>query len=148
MPYKKVKTKIERTAALRNAEAKKKVRKSRKKPKAEGAVAKLPPEVQARVIPPGVSGNPKGAPPGKRLLTRIREILCERSVQTDAQGNRKENPRFDDAAEAFVRQLEAGVFQFHKEFIEREEGSVPQVVVTEDMKKLYENVPTEGEQAP
>lgn len=140
-----------RTARLRSAEAARKVRQP-KKPKVEGEdkVAALPPGMQEKVFKPGEVTNPGGNLPGKRLLTRIKEVLCERSIYIDpVTKQRRKNSRFDDVADAYVRQMEVGNFQHLHEYIEREEGKVKQTIdLTGDAIKLYVNTPTEGPDAP
>jgi hypothetical protein len=88
----------------------------------------------------------KELPRGKTLLTRIKEILNEKSLRTDG----RYNFRFDDCAEAFVRAMEAGSFIHMKEFIDRQEGKVPQRIADADGNKikLYVGVPLEGDEAP
>lgn len=85
-------------------------------------------------------------PQGKRLLTRIKEILNERSKKPDG----RRNTRFDDCAEAFVTAMEAGSFIHVKEFIDRQEGKVPTRVADADGNKLkmYVGIPVDGPDAP
>lgn len=85
-------------------------------------------------------------PQGKRLLTRIREVLKERSTNPRKKGR----TRFDDVAEAFVKEMEKGTFIHTKEFIDREEGKVPTTVQNPDGSniKMYVGVPIDGEDAP
>lgn len=94
-------------------------------------------------IKPGECRNPAGGPPGKRLLTRIREMLQERSLKKDG----RYNERFDDVANAFVAMMEKGSFIHAKEFIDREEGKVPNRLAGSDGKnlKLYVGMPVDDD---
>jgi len=66
----------------------------------------------------GKSGNPKGRPRGKTLLTRIQELLDE--------GDREK------AAKAFIAQMKRGSFKHINEIIIREEGKVPDRIAGAD----------------
>jgi hypothetical protein len=121
----------------------------------------IPPELRVNVVSRG-NHLGVGAPPGKRLLTRVREVLGERSLVPKRDENGKimldgnghtifcENTRFDDVADAFVRRMEAGDFPHIKEYIDREEGKSPNVlaILDPDMLKQYVDMPTEGPDAP
>ena len=86
----------------------------------------LPPELAVNVGSIGAVTKGVGGPPGKRLMTRIHEIMQERSLQPqrdkkgnvlkDAKGNiiYCQNTRFDDVADAFVRQCESGNFSMSR----------------------------------
>lgn len=81
---------------------------------------------------------------GSSILTRIKHTLKERSKREDAP---KDRTRFDDAAEAYVRQLEAGSFIHFKELIDREEGKVPNRIAGADGDnvKVYVGVPLDDD---
>jgi hypothetical protein len=103
------------------------------------------PQKSAAARTPKVKGaNP--LPQGKRLLTRIKEILNEKSKLPDG----RRSTRFDDCAEAFVNAMEQGSFIHMKEFIDRQEGKVPNRVADADggKIKMYIGVPLEGDEAP
>lgn len=145
-----VQTALSRKATAERRKLMKAPRKTITTKKPRGATS-LPEKVVANQFIKGVSPNPKGNAPGKRLLTRIREILSERSLRKDPVTKELlPNTRFDDVADAFVQQMEAGNFQHTKEFIEREEGKVRQDLGIIDARKLklYENVPVDGPEAP
>jgi hypothetical protein len=109
----------------------------------KGGPPSLPPAFVENMIKPGEVRNPVGAPKGKRLSTRIMELLNERSVTPGGSGT-----RLDDAAEAFVRQLELGSLPHFKEILDRTEGKVTQTVDLEVSVKQYIDTPTEGPDAP
>lgn len=90
-------------------------------------------------IPKGTVLNPVGACPGKRLITRVKELLCERSKLPNGEAN----TRFDDVANVFVQQMESGSFVHMKEYIDREEGKVPTRLSDAEGKniKLYVGMP-------
>jgi hypothetical protein len=93
-------------------------------------------------------GSTGGAGPrGKRLLTRIKEILNERAIKQDENGNIIGNTRFDTVAHSFVEAMENGSFAHLKEFIDREEGRSTSGTNNVDV-KMYINMPTEGPEAP
>jgi hypothetical protein len=116
---------------------------AKKQRQAEAVVAPVIPKGLVPYSPEKISA---GRPVGQTFLSRVREILKTTSVHPDPM--HPERMRFDDAAEAFVRQMEAGNFQFHKEFIDREEGKVTQKIDFGVTTKLYVGMPTEGEDAP
>lgn len=93
----------------------------------------------------GQSANPAGALPGKRLLTRVKELLAELSKIRSKNPDGTPNTRFDDAADAFVQKMEEGSFIHLKEYIDREEGKVPTRHADADGKnlKLYVGMPVE-----
>lgn len=108
-------------------------------------------ETRGRVFPRGIpkprNTTPCGIRPpakpggkiGKTLMNRVRELLAERSLNADG----RYNTRFDDVANAFIRSMETGSFVHLKEFIDREEGKVPNRVADAEGKnlKLYVGVP-------
>jgi hypothetical protein len=145
-PHTRVKAKVINTLPLQKAKAERRVvTRRQKKPKVEGQVSKLPAALRENQIKPNEVRNPAGAPPGMRLMTRIREILGEKSLLPDG----RYNTRFDDVADAFVRQMETGSFPHMKEFIEREEGKVTQPIdLNPSAVKMYEDVPVDGPEAP
>lgn len=80
--------------------------------------------------PKGHCPNPGGRPKGRTLMSVIREKLST----PDGDESRLEN-----AAVAFIEAMEAGSIQHLKEYIEREEGKVPEEHlhgVRDDMAKV------------
>jgi hypothetical protein len=144
-----VKSTVIQTSSLQEADRKLRVKKPRK-PRVVDEKSKLPEALQANQIKPGEVRNPGGQKPGQTLMSRVREMLCERSVYVDpVTGEKRKNTRFDDVADAFVRRMEAGEFQHVKEYIEREEGKVKQKIDLDvSAIKLYEDTPTDGPEAP
>jgi len=111
----------------------------------EAATAVVPAAIAEQQFPAGQSGNPQGAPKGKRMTTRISEILQMKSLKK----NGKFETRFDDAADAYVRQMERGSLPHFKEYLERTEGKVTQGIdLNVPVKQYEEGTPTEGEDAP
>lgn len=92
-------------------------------------------------------GKPEGS---ITLMTRVKQILNQRSKIKNADGTWRYNFRFDDVAEQFVRALESGDFNFMREFLNRLEGRVAQRLANADGSnlKMYENMPTDGTEAP
>ena len=92
----------------------------------------------------GVITNPAGCPGGKRLLTEIIEHLEENDIHNPKITNRKA------VAEAYVKAAKNGSFIHTKEIIDRQEGKISQKVEITDGsdKKLYIDMPLEGEEAP
>ena len=83
---------------------------------------------------------------GITITTRVKQLMNERSKDKDG----KWRYRFDHVAEMFAKKLEEGDFNFVREFMNRLEGRVPQRLANADGTniKMYDNMPTEGEQAP
>ena len=75
--------------------------------------------VVGRPFLPGVSGNPGGRPKGRTLITVIRKQL---------RGANMDEAELEAAALAFVAKMKEGSFPHLKEYIDREEGKVPDVV--------------------
>lgn len=102
---------------------------------------------------PGQPGGPGGLP-GKRLLTRVRELLSVTKMNPDGTVKLNEDgtPQtdFDRAAKAYIKAMCKGSFVHLKEFIDREEGRVPHVIsgLEENQIKVYVGLPVEGEEAP
>lgn len=115
--------------------------------KQRAAEATTVPVVPKGLVPFFPEKSSVGRPVGQTLLSRVRELLKMPSPRAEDMMDPK-RIRFDDAAEAFARQMEAGNFQFHKEFIDREEGKVTQKIDFGITTKLYVGMPTEGEDAP
>lgn len=75
---------------------------------------------------PGQSGNPAGRPKHKTLMEAIREqILAEGA-----------NPSIDDIAARYIASMHKGSFQHLKEYIDREQGKVPDRVANADGSNL------------
>lgn len=152
MASRRIKTAVIQTAARRKA-MQARVVNNPKPPKVEGQEPKhkLTPELEANMekVKQGEIRS-YGAAPGKRLMTRIKEVLGERSLRDDPEtGGKCINTRFDDVADAFVRQMEGGNFQHVKEFLERDEGKVTEkIALVDDAVKMYVDTPTEGPDAP
>ena len=89
---------------------------------------------------------PKKRQQGKSLFTRIKELLRERSVTPQG----KYNTRFDDVANAFVKSMEDGSFVHLKEFIDRDEGKIPNRHANADGSniKAYIAMPVDGDESP
>jgi hypothetical protein len=96
---------------------------------------------------PGQEFDPVApAKSGKKLLTRVKELMNERSRLPNGQYNY----RFDDVANAIVTAMEKGYWPAIQHFIDREEGKVANRVAGADGQnlKMYIALPTEGELAP
>lgn len=89
-------------------------------------------------LPPGMKG--------KKILTRVKELMNERSRLPNGQYNY----RFDDVANAIVTAMERGYWPAIQQFIDREEGKVANRIAGADggNLKMYVSIPTEGEAAP
>ncbi len=74
---------------------------------------------------PGQSGNPKGRPRGRTLLTLVREMLQQ-----------NEGKPLEVVAQAYINAMGKGSFQHLKEYIDREEGKVPDRVANADGSNL------------
>jgi hypothetical protein len=70
---------------------------------------------------PGQSGNPDGRPHGRTLMAVIREKL-----------KGADQKRLEEVAESFINAMKTGSFQHFKEYIEREEGKVPDRIANAD----------------
>jgi hypothetical protein len=141
-----VKTAIINTAIKRRTEQRRMVPKlKRPKVSAEIVFPNLPEAMRKNMIKPGEVRGSDNAQKGKTLMSRIREILRQRSLKVDPEsGTLTQNTRFDDVAEAFVQQMEGANFQHTREFIEREEGKTPdRVIMSEDAIKVYIDLPEE-----
>lgn len=105
----------------------------------------VPKQLATKVMPTGVTLNPAGAPPGKKLMTRIREMLGDLSKIRSKNKDGTPNYRFDDVANSFVEKMEEGSFIHTKEYIDREEGKVPTRHADADGKtlKLYVGMPVD-----
>lgn len=113
------------------------------KPAIKKAASK-PTQKQAAVrYKTGQSGNPSGRPPIKtqHLLARIKAMMGTKGFDM----NGKQKLRREIVADAFIREMERGSFPHVKEFIEREEGKVPNRVADAhgENLKLYANLPTD-----
>lgn len=104
--------------------------------------SKLTPAMVERMWKPGQTGNPNGKGRGKTLFTRVKEMMAEppkdlAPPQVDC--------RQDKVADAFVDQMEKGSYIHTKEFIDREEGKVPNRHADADGKpiKLWVGMPTD-----
>jgi hypothetical protein len=131
-------TRIKIEDAVRNSDGTVSVKPLGKKPLPAGLV-----QFNRENGPPS-KGMTKAA--GKTLMKRIQELM--RLNSKDADG--KYNPQQDIIARAFIRAMETGSFNHLKEYIDREEGKIPQRIAGADGKniKLYVGVATEGEEAP
>lgn len=109
---------------------------------------KAPPPPQLKKHAFSSSNQPKnnGRKPGRTLLSRVKEVLTETSRTPGG----RYNTRFDDCADAYVKQMEKGSFIHLKEYIDREEGKVPNRLANADGKniKQYVGMPIDGEDAP
>jgi hypothetical protein len=75
--------------------------------------------IVGRPFPKGVCPNPSGRPRGKTLLTIIRQKLKARGES-------------EEVAEAYITAMKGGSFAHLKEYIEREEGKVPDRIANAD----------------
>ena len=89
---------------------------------------RITPGMAAAQWTPGQSGNPGGRPPGKTILTRIKEMLLERAPKNDIGATTRQ----DVVAHAYIRAMEGGSFPHFKEIFEREEGKVPNKIANAD----------------
>lgn len=71
---------------------------------------------------PGQSGNPAGRPKKKTLMEEIREQLRAEGAATS----------LEDVAKKYIAMMKKGSFAHLKEYIEREEGKVPDRVANAD----------------
>lgn len=84
-----------------------------KHPEKQGRSRVGNPPVEHR-FKPGQSGNPGGRPKGRTLLSVVREILAKEGEKG-----------LTAAARGYAKQMKRGNFAHLKEYIEREEGKVP-----------------------
>lgn len=75
-----------------------------------------------RRFKPGQSGNPAGRPKHKTLMEAIREQLMSEGA----------NPSIEDIAGKYIAAMNKGSFQHLKEYIDREQGKVPDRVANAD----------------
>lgn len=108
---------------------------------------KVPKGLAPHVMKPGQTLNPAGAPPGMKLMTRIKQILGEASKIRSKNKDGTPNTRFDDVAVSFVEKMEEGSFIHTKEYIDREEGKIPTRHADADGKnlKLYVGMPVDDD---
>lgn len=90
-----------------------------KQPKKNG---KLIGGVTGKGFKPGRSGNPAGRPKHKTLMEAIREKLLAEGA----------NPSIEDIAAKYITAMNKGSFQHLKEYIDREQGKVPDRVANAD----------------
>ena len=119
------------------------VRKKRKKPLNAGEVQGY--DLASAIPDPRVVD--RAATTGKRMLTRIREVLSMSAVKVDDFGCPLGETRLDTAAMAYVDQMEAGSFIHTNAIIEREDGKIGVNQMTAPQIKMYINMPTDGEEA-
>lgn len=75
---------------------------------------------------PGQSGNPAGRPKHKTLMETIREKLAADGA----------SPSLEDIAHTYIAAMAQGSFQHLKEYIDREQGKVPDRVANADGSNL------------
>jgi hypothetical protein len=102
-------------------------RKPHNSPQKQGkSKGRNPPE--ATRFKPGQSGNPGGRPKGRTLLKTIRDLLYERG----------DPEALEKIANGYIDAMKRGSFPHLKEFIDREEGKVPDRVANADGSNLGE----------
>lgn len=76
---------------------------------------------------PGQSGNPGGRPKGRTVYKTVRELLYERAGGEEA---------LEAIAEGYIDAMKRGSFPHLKEFIDREEGKIPDRLANADGSNL------------
>lgn len=85
---------------------------------------------------------------GRKLSDEIRLVLKQKCKIVRKNGKYYTGTRFQQAAEAFVEEMEAGNFPFFKEFMERDEGKVATTVNLNDVPVKMYDAPTTGKNSP
>lgn len=74
---------------------------------------------------PGQSGNPGGRPRGRTLLSVVRQMLAD-----------SDGMALEEVAAKYVEAMKKGSFPHLKEYIDREEGKVPDRIANADGSNL------------